>query len=182
MEYMLQKSSIIKTMEIFFLEPTKKHYLIEISRKTGIAHTSIKKNLNKLLDNKIIKKETEIKASRKFPIYTANIDEKQYKNYKTISNIQSIIEKRLIKYIQDKLMPKSIVLFGSYARGEDTEESDIDIFVECKSKKISLEKFEKELNRKIQLHFKQDFTKYPKELKNNIINGVTLSGFLQGYK
>ena len=179
---MLQKSSISKTMEIFFLEPTKKHYLIKISRKTGIAHTSIKKNLNKLLNNNIIKKDVETKASRKFPVYTANIDEKQYKNYKTLYNIQSIIEKGLIKYIQDKLMPKSIVLFGSYSRAEDTEESDIDIFVECKSKKINLEKFEKQLNRKIQLHFKQDFTKYPKELKNNIINGVTLSGFLQGYK
>lgn len=179
---MLQKSSISKTMQIFFLEPTKKHYLIEISRKTGIAHTSIKKNLNKLLTNNIIKKQIEIKASRKFPVYTANINEKQYKNYKTIFNIQSIIEKGLIKYIQDKLMPSSIVLFGSYPRGEDTEESDIDIFIECKSKEIKLEKFEKKFNRKIQLHFKEDFTKYPKELKKNIINGITLSGFLQAIK
>ena len=39
---MLQKNSIYKTLEIFFLEPTKEHYLIEISRKANIAHTSIK--------------------------------------------------------------------------------------------------------------------------------------------
>jgi predicted nucleotidyltransferase len=180
---MLQKSTILKTMEVFFLEPLKEHYLIEISRQTEIAHTSIKKNLKILLGKKIIKEKILIRGKRKFPVYIANINEKEYKNYKTLYNIQSTIENKLINHIQDKLMPKSIVLFGSYSRGEDVEGySDIDLFVECRKAKINLSKFEKQFNRKIELHFNEDFTKYPKELKNNILNGITLSGFLEGFK
>ena len=77
-------------------------------------------------------------------------------------------------------MPKSIILFGSYSKGEDTETSDIDLFVECKSEELNLKIFEKRLERKIELHFKERFTLYPKELKNNIINGIVLHGFFRG--
>jgi len=172
----------MKTAAIFFLEPTKEHYLMEISRKTNIAHTSIKNNLNKLVKQKIIKKRIEIKASREFPVFTANLTNSMYKDIKRSYNIQSIIESGLIKYLKDKLMPKSIVLFGSYSRGEDIESSDIDIFVECKKEQVNIIKFNKKLKRNIEIRFKENFNKYPKELKNNIINGIILSGFLEGYK
>ena len=179
---MLQKSSTLKTAEIFFLEPTKEHYLMEISRKIKIAHTSTKNNLDKLARQGMIKKQIKTRASRRFPIFTANIDNSEYKNYKRLFNYQTIIEIGLIKHIQDKLMPKTIVLFGSYFRGEDIENSDIDIFIECKKQNINLDKFNKKLKRTIELHFKEDFKKYPKELKNNIMNGITLSGFLEGFR
>ena len=76
-------------------------------------------------------------------------------------------------------MPQSIVVFGSYQKGEDTEDSDIDIFVEANEEKINLEKFEKLLNRKIQLHFNPNFKTYSKELKNNIANGWVFGGYLK---
>ena len=99
-----------------------------------------------------------------------------------IYNLSSLLESGLIKFIEEKFMPKSIILFGSYRRGEDIENSDIDIFVECKEKKLNLDKFERKLNRNIQLHFKENFNLYPKELKNNIMNGIVVGGFLEGYK
>ena len=40
---------------------------------------------------------------------------------------------------EGKLAPKSIVLFGSYQKGEDIENSDIDIFVECKKEKLNID-------------------------------------------
>ena len=79
-------------------------------------------------------------------------------------------------------MPKCIVLFGSFQKGEDIEQSDIDLFIESPKLKIDLKKFEKKMKRKIELHFKENFSKYPKELKNNIINGTVLFGFLEGFK
>ena len=33
-----------------------------------------------------------------------------------------------------------------------------------------------------ELHFNDNFNSYSKELKNNIINGIVISGFLEGYK
>jgi|SRR3989344_4457930 len=179
---MLQKSSISRTAEIFFLHPTKSQYLMDISRKINIAHTSVKKNLDELVRLGIITESVEKKGSRKFPIYKASRESRLFKKYKLLYNLTAILESGIIEFIEEKLSPKSIILFGSYQKGEDTESSDIDLFVECSQEKLQLEKFEKKLMRKIQLHFNKCFTSYPKELKNNIMNGITLSGFLEGYK
>lgn len=179
---MLQKSSILRTAETFFTNPGEEYSLIDISKNVKLAHTSVKKNLDKLINLGLISKIIKRKGKRKFPFYKANINSKVFRRYKTIYNISSIFESGLIDFIERGLTPKSIVLFGSYLRGEDTKDSDIDIFIECKKEKIDIKKFEKRLRRKIELHFKGDFNSYPKELKNNIINGIVLSGFLEGYK
>lgn len=179
---MLQKSSMDKTVEVFFANPTKKHYLMGISRTIRLAHTSVKKNLDKLIKLGLIMESVEKKGSRKFPLYRANLDNKLFKKYKTIYNISAILESKFIEFIEEKLMPKSIVLFGSFQRGEDIEKSDIDLFIECKKEELDIASFEKKLGRKIELHFNENFNSYSKELKNNIINGIVLSGFLEGYK
>lgn len=178
---MLQKSTMLKTVEPFFLNPTKEHYLKDISRKIGIAHTSIKINLDELVKRGLIKRKVEKKGKRKFPIYKAELNSKIFKTYKMLHNLTALIESGLIIYIGEKAMPKAVAVFGSYQRGEDIETSDVDIFVECKREELNLAQFEKKLGRKIQLHFNNNFLSYPKELKNNIINGIVLSGFLEGY-
>ena len=155
---------------------------MDISRNLGLAHTSVKRNLTKLTKLGLIKKEIQKKGNRKFPVYAANIENKAFKKYKMIYNLTAIIESGLIDFLGDKLAPKSVVVFGSYRRGEDVEDSDIDIFIEGLKGDLNLGKFERRLKRKIQLHFKKDFTSYPEELKNNIINGIVLLGFLEGYK
>jgi predicted nucleotidyltransferase len=135
-----------------------------------------------LLKLSIIREEIIEKGKRKFPVYKANINSETYRKYKKIFNLIAIHESGLIEFLSDSLSPRSITLFGSYQRGEDTEDSDIDIFVECNKEAIKLDKFEDVLSRKIELHFKTDFQRYPDELKNNIINGIVLKGFLVGYK
>lgn len=168
-------------LEVFFIEPSKEHYLMNISRTINIAHTSVKQNLIKLVKRGLINQETQRKGKRNFPVYKANKDNKEFKRYKMIYNITSLLESRLIDFLEEKIAPKAIILFGSYRRGEDLEDSDIDIFIEGIEEKIDLKIFEKKLKRKIQLHFKKDFNTYPKELKNNIINGILLQGFLEAY-
>jgi len=165
--------------DVFFTEPTKQHYLMEISQKAGLAHTSVKKYLERMEKAGIIKETSEKKGKRSFPIYAASLENIEYKRYKRAFNLLKLEESGLIDHLKDKLMPKSIVLFGSYARGEDIEESDIDIFLECKKKELDLSKFEKQISRKIELHFKEKFKEYPAELKNNIINGIILRGYLE---
>lgn len=179
---MLQISNIYNIAGIFFDEPTKSHYLIEISKKSKLAHTSVKKNLIVLKKEKIINEYSEKRGKRQFPNYTANTENQFYKEHKKIYNLINIRNSVVIEFIKDKLMPKCIILFGSYSKGEDIETSDIDIFVEAKGQKIHLNKFEKILKRKIELHFNEDFNRYPKELKNNIINGDILYGYLEAFK
>ena len=178
---MLQKCSILKVAGVFFNEPTKQHYLIEISKKANMAHTSVKKHISTLKEFLIIKETTEQKGSRKFPIYTANINNKDYRDYKKIYNIIKLKESKLIDFLKDDLMPGSIVLFGSYQKGEDIEDSDIDLFIECQEEKMDLSRFKKQLNRNVQLHFKKKFKEYPKELRNSIVNGIVVDGYLGAF-
>ncbi len=178
---MLQNYTTWKVLSRFFEEPTKEHYLKQISRDIGLAHTSVKKHLDFLLKASIIKENVQKRGKRKFPVYSAEINGKDYRHYKSLYNITSLHDSGLIDFINDRLAPRCMVVFGSYQRGEDTEDSDIDLYVECKKENLDIKKFEKRLNRRIQLHFNDDFRSYPKELKNNIINGIVLKGFLEGY-
>ncbi|MBU1623187.1 MAG: nucleotidyltransferase domain-containing protein, partial [Nanoarchaeota archaeon] len=85
----------------------------------------------------------------------------------------------IVEYIQKEALPSSIILFGSGAKATFTEKSDIDIFVEAKKTKINLTKYEKKLNRKINPLFESNLNSLSKELRNNIINGVLLYGFIR---
>ena len=179
---MLQKCSMERTLETFFREPFKIQYLIDISKKNQIAHTSIKKNLNELTKEGLIIEQIEKKGKRKFPTYKANFNNPIFRQLKIINNLSILNDSNLIHYIEDKLSPKCIILFGSFRKGEDTENSDIDLFIECDEENIDIKKYAKILKKDIQLHFKKNFDEYPKELKNNIVNGIVLSGYIEVYK
>jgi len=176
---MLQNYNIWKTASVFFYEPTGQHYLKEISIKTKVAHTSVKKHLQKLIKQKIVLEKPEKKGKRIYPIYSSNLEGKNYRHYKSIFNIDNLFISNLTKYLEESIMPKSIVLFGSYLKGEDIEDSDIDLFIEAEEVDLDLSKYEKKLKKRIQLHYNKDFNKYPVELKNNILNGKTLYGNLE---
>ncbi len=176
---MLQKCSLFKVLDVFFQEPTKEHYLLEIGRKVHLAHTSVKQHLTTLGKEGMVIKMLEKKENRMFPLYKSNRENSSFKQWKKVSNHQRILP--LVENLRDHFMPKCIVLFGSYQRGEDTEESDIDFFLECKEGEIDLKKYEKQLQRKVQLHFQEHFKNYPKELKNNLVNGTVMHGYLEAF-
>ena len=177
---MLQKSSTRQTLDVFFRNPTTEFTLKNVSRFSKLAHTSTKQNLNTLIRLGFVQQRNERKGKRTFPLYKAGRNT-QFIPQKKLQNLAAIIDSGIIEYIEERLMPKCIVLFGSYQHGEDTEESDTDLFIEAKKTDVNLKAFEKKLDRKIELHFNERFMTYPSELKNNIINGVVLHGFLEGY-
>jgi len=50
---------------------------------------------------------------------------------KTIEEIKEIINQHRLE-LEEKFKVKRLAIFGSYARGDNTEESDLDIMVEFK--------------------------------------------------
>src|SRR3990167_124035 len=111
---MLQKCSILNVAAVFFREPTKDHYLLEISKKAYLSHTSTKAHLQTLIKLSIITESIEKKGNRKFPIFRAEINNKNYNIYKKVFNLLELQNSNLITFLQESLMPKCIVLFGSY--------------------------------------------------------------------
>src|SRR3989344_2949318 len=83
--------------------------------------------------------------------------------------------KPLCEQINKELVNPTIILFGSFAKAEINENSDIDLAIfTISNKKIELQKFERKLNRKIQVFLFKDRNtlKENEELLNNILNGV----------
>ena len=96
-------------------------------------------------------------------------------------NINSLFESGLIDYLINEYSNPVIVLFGSYSKGEDIENSDIDIYIETpKMHRFDLQKFEKILKRKIQIFNHRNIKEVSNlHLSNNIINGITLNNFIE---
>jgi predicted nucleotidyltransferase len=164
----IQKSSLWKVAEIFFIEPTKVHFIKEISKKIDLSPTSVRTHLKTLTKEGIIKEA----KSEPFNGFKAIRENPEFIFEKRIANQVFIKNSGLIKQLNEKY-PKSIILFGSYNLGEDIETSDIDLFVDSKSFKLDLEQFEKSLNRKIHIIFREQADK---SLLESINQGTILSG------
>ncbi len=172
---MLENYNRYRILQEFFKKPTKKHQLRELSRATDISLPSVKKHIEKLEEMDFIERIEE----GVYPGYKASRDE-MFKVYKKLDLVRMFHHTGLVDYLNEQLSnPDAIVLFGSAARGEDIEESDIDILVICEEKKIDLEEFERQFNRKINLQFMdEEELKDNRKLSNSIANGIVLSGYL----
>ncbi len=128
---------------------------------------------------KILENESLIKKEKR-GVYESYISEKNdlFRTYRRNDILLRIHESGLIDFLADEHMPDAMVLFGSCARGEDIETSDVDLLVVAKEKEVDLKKFESALKRKISLHFEENVSQIPKELLNNIINGIVVYGYL----
>lgn len=177
---MWKKYNKYRVLKPFFDDPHPKgigFQLREISRKINLAPKSVSIYLNELeKEGLIIKRPHRIHG---YPVYYANTENESFKLYKRLDMISLLYETGLLEHLHESLMPDCIVLFGSAARGEDSRDSDIDLFIQCEQTKIDLDKFEKKLNRKINIFFSKSFNSLSNELKNNIINGVVLKGYLE---
>ena len=110
-----------------------------------------------------------------FEGYIANKENDKFIQYKQVYNLYSLIG--LKNNIIGKLGPKAIILFGSYQKGEDREESDIDIaIISHINQSSNLEKYEKTLQRKIHLTLIKNLDDIDEGIKNNIKNGWVLYG------
>jgi len=113
-----------------------------------------------------------------------NRDNQKAIDFKRIENLKMIYESKLVKFLEDSFPGTTIILFGSYSRGDDvwTDEpkghiSDIDIaIIGTKGKEIDLVKFDKLLERIVAINFYPSFKQIHKNLKDNILNGILLSG------
>ena len=166
--------------EYFFVNPTVKLRVRQIEKNLRLPLPSVIRYCKELKNEGILK---IIKTSG-VVFYTADRGNENFILEKKLFNIKQLYVSGLIRYLKEELHNPTIVVFGSYAKGEDIDGSDIDLYIETLSKKeINLKIFEKVLHRKIQL-FK---SKNIKELKNphlanNIINGVVLNGFVEIFK
>jgi len=170
------KEALFKIAELLFTKPNSTFHIRGLAKETGFSTTAITKSIKELEQQNLITVEkTAITTNIR-----SNIESKKYQFYKKILNLYRIEQYNLLELLQKTYRAKTIVLFGSFARGEDIEGSDIDfLIITNKREKINLSKYEKIFQRKINLHVVSSLNKSTNEFKNGIANGVILHGYLK---
>src|SRR3989344_5679157 len=175
---MFGKDNRYKVLKVFLDSPTQEFGLREISRIAKLAPVSVLRYLREFERKKLIK---TLKKKDK-PIYKAERENENFIFYKRLSILYELHNSGLVEYLWQKLAPQALILYGSHAKGESTENSDIDIFVIGKKEEIELSKFKNFFGKEIHIMFDSDFKEIPKELKNNLINGIILKGYLKLFR
>ncbi len=172
---MLRKDNNYKVMKLFFDSPDKKFHIREIARQTGLSPSGVLIILKKLKEETLLVSEKENVVEN----VTASRNEKFFL-LKRAYNTISLFESGLIRYLKDNYEePEAIVIFGSYSKGEDISQSDIDIAIVTKKEiELDLKDYEKYLKRKINTYEIQIGTARS-EFLNNLANGIVVYGFLR---
>ncbi len=176
---MTQKDIKQAIKEYFFIYPTAKLRVREIERTLKLPLPSVIRYCRELENEGIL----ALHKIGSVTFYTASRSE-TYLVEKKFYNLRQLYESGLINHLKIELSNPAIILFGSYAKGEDTENSDIDLYIETHSKKQpNLEKFKKILQREIQIFQHKNIQEISNlHLANNIINGITLNNHIEVFK
>ena len=148
----------------------------EIAIILKVSPTAVSNSIKKLKDERMIKLE----KTKTINFISFNRDEQRVIGLKRVENLKNVYISGLSDFLEKELAGATIILFGSYSRGEDTRTSDIDIAVlERKNKFLKIEIYERMLNRKININFYNSMKDINKHLKNNILNGILLQGSIE---
>ena len=174
-----QKITQLKVLTLFLDDPYTSCYLRESARMLDMDPMTIKRSLDIL-----VKDEFLIKYEEKNRIlYQANLENPALRYLKISYNLSWLQEKNLVEFITSKMKSvTSIMLFGSFAKGENDENSDIDIVIISQSKDKPTAELTNLLNKDVNL---LNFTpaQWSNQSKKNrafyldvIIDGVLLYG------
>ncbi len=163
---------IINTLNPFFEDNYRRINVREYARIQKISPPTASSLLEELNKENVLKKEKD----KQFIYYYANKDSDIFIDLCRI--YWKLKLKDLVNELEKKYLNPTIILFGSLAKAEVKEDSDIDLAIFTPTKKeLNVEKYEKSLRRKIQTFiFKDKEDIKNKELLNNILNGYKLRG------
>ncbi|TRZ80083.1 hypothetical protein D4R86_04960 [bacterium] len=110
-----------KVLRFFIQNPTQFLLASDVIKNTNISRAGINFALRELLKEGLIQKEAKGKAY----IYRVESELSVLKQLKVLDSVMKLHP--LVKKIES--LAEKIILFGSCARGENTEDSDIDLMM-----------------------------------------------------
>ncbi|MFB6200263.1 MAG: nucleotidyltransferase domain-containing protein [Candidatus Nanohaloarchaea archaeon] len=158
--------------EFFCTYPTGEFSISELAEETGFSKPWISEKVDELEETGFL----TVEKRRNLKIARFNRENQESINTKRIINLEQLYSSGLVSKLEEKYMhPETIVLFGSFSRGEDTEKSDIDIAV------ISFETADIEtevMERPVSIHEFEPGS-VPENMKETLANGINLQGYLE---
>jgi len=150
-ENMIQLYQKIKQLTVlkFFLEhPYSSYYLRESSRLLRMDPMTVKRALDLLVEDGLLLRNKE----KNQILYKGNMELPAFRYLKISYNLSWLQKKGVPEFLTNNMKTvTSILLFGSYAKGENDSESDVDILVISLSKNTPTAELAKLLKRDINL-------------------------------
>ncbi len=174
---MSTEDNTTKVLKLFFDGPNVRLHIREVARRTGLSPFGAMKILKSLeKEGMVLKKTTPVVVE-----YRGNYDNEKFIALKRSLNIYDLYASGLVSRLVDFYgVPECVCLFGSYAKGEDIKESDIDLAIVTSNKKLpDLSTYEETLKRKISIHLVKDVKKEDAGFINSLANGIVLYGYLE---
>ncbi len=188
LENILGSKSKIKILRAMMRNEERAYSLDDVAKLTGLSCGAAYPAIQQMLESRFIIK----RKAGKTPLYQINKSHFLMKPVRRILNVEKYGYVGIARRFSDKLGKKgvyAVVLFGSAARGEITEKSDIDILVVCdgpEAKKAEASKIAGKLLEKYDVEISviaiglNEVNKRVKKFDNFIINvfneGILLFG------
>lgn len=172
LEHMFDESNKGRVLAQVFRNPEKRFYVRELAERVDAAPSTVSRAIAELEDRGLVETERDIK------LYVSASDTDRFRDAKRAFNLWQLMESGLIDELAQEMRPAAIVLFGSYARGEDTSDSDIDIaVVGGREPALDLDTYETLLGRELNL-VSVDTEAMDDRFKESLANGIVLRGYL----
>jgi len=174
-----QKIKQLTILKLFMENPHNSYYLRESARLLKMDPMTVKRALTLFVADGILLKNDE----KNQILYKANTDSPAFRHLKISYNLSWLQKKGVPEFLTHHLNTvTSILLFGSYAKGENDAESDVDILTISLAKDIPVVELSKLIKRDVNLI---NFTpaQWSQQSKTNkafyldvILDGIVLYG------
>lgn len=118
---LLSMKKTSRVLKYFLEQPTKKIYAQQLGKELKMSKKSMLDGLHILTDAELLERE-EIGRTKRYRLRRSNPIVRYLKILFTLDKIIPLLKKFKVGEVE-------IYLYGSAARGEDTEKSDIDLFL-----------------------------------------------------
>lgn len=155
----------------------KDNHIRGLAKDLNINQMTVSRRINDLYKENVVDFRQE--GKNKVFFIKKTLEAKQYAYTVEIRKVQEAVKKYLllrgiIENISKVNKVKLAIIFGSYAKGKATKESDIDLYIETKDIKLKEEiaKINTKLNVKIGLYDRQSLLIKEIERNHLIIKGI----------
>ena len=178
-------ASVSKEEQVLMLilenSPLKHWHFEEIVKQAKVTRAVANKWLKKYQEEGLIRK---IKEKQRFPYFTAGSNNLVYQSRKRQYGIDSLYQSGLISHLLGLKDAKTVIVFGSIARGDWYKDSDIDIFIFGNAEGIDKYTYEIKLQKGIELHVfpsREDIKEVRSGLIKNVVNGHIVKGGIEDF-
>ena len=175
-----QKFTVLQQeiMRLLFVKVGSPLNIREIAKSLDVSSPAVAKALI-YIENEGFVTLAQDKESKRWSI-ELNRENHKAMQLKRVDNLKQIYESGLADFLEKEFAGGTIILFGSYSKGEDTVLSDIDIAIIGRKKKaVKLTEFDKKLERTVFLNFYSSFAEIHKHLRENLFNGIVIIGSIE---